>query len=220
MIHGTEEGKNRRRWSTAARTLLCLLLAVCAFAAFSASLGEGEAELYYKETNSQRTLHNVLQGDYRLGIVRFGERYDRYYKTMLEEKGLSYDLVMQFRYRLIMRADSPLAAEADISSEALGRYIEIAHADPYVPSLPLEEVRRAELSGNIARRIFVFERASQFELLARNPETFMWVSPMPQELLDRYGLVQRECVDATREYRDVLINRKKEILRIEEFIGE
>ena len=36
MIHGTEEGKNRRRWSTAARTLLCLLLAVCAFAAFSA----------------------------------------------------------------------------------------------------------------------------------------------------------------------------------------
>ena len=72
-------------------------------------------------------------------------------------------------------------------------YIEIAHADPYVPSLPTAKVVKEELSDNIRRRIFVFERASQFDLLSMNPETFMWMSPAPPTLLERYGLVERQC---------------------------
>jgi hypothetical protein len=55
----------------------------------------------------------------------------------------------------------------------------------------------------------VFERGSQFELLAQNPETFMWVSPIPQALLSRYGLVQRNCDENKRMYKDVLIHRKE-----------
>lgn len=86
--------------------------------------------------------------------------------------------------------------------------IEIAHADPYVPSLPLAEVKKEELPDNTARRICVFERASQFELLSQNKDTFMWVSPVPKELLDRYGLVQRPCAENKRVYKDVLIHRK------------
>ena len=36
----------------------------------------------------------------------------------------------------------------------------------------------------------------------------MWVSPIPQALLDRCGLMQRACPDAGRVYRDVLIHRR------------
>ena len=68
--------------------------------------------------------------------------------------------------------------------------------------------KKEELPDNSQRRIFVFERASQFELLSRNPDTFMWVSPIPQELLDRYGLIQRVCPENTRKYKDVLVHRK------------
>ena len=126
---------------------------------------------------------------------------------MLEEKGLSYEMVTEFSYRLIMSAESPLAEKETITFDDLKDYIEIAHADPYVPSLPLAKVVKEELPDNIERRIFIFERASQFELLCRNPATFMWVSPVPQTLLDRYGLVQKKCKNNKKVYRDMLIYR-------------
>ena len=55
------------------------------------------------------------------------------------------------------------------------------------------------------KRIFVFERGSQFDLLCNNNKIFMWVSPIPDSLLERYNLVQKECVDNTKVYKDVLI---------------
>lgn len=176
-----------------------------AFAEFSKCLSDDPAEIFYKETNSQRTINNVLNRDYKLGIIRYAENYDKYFKTMLEEKGLAYEMVAEFTYVLIMSRDNPLAEKDGITFDDLVPYVEIAHADPYVPSLPLSKVVKEELPDNIDRRIFIFERASQFDLLSENPDTFMWVSPASQKILDRYGLVQKRCVDNKRVYKDVLI---------------
>lgn len=57
-----------------------------AFAEFSKYLSKDAAEVFYKETKSQRTINNMLNHDYKLGIVRYAENYDMYFKTMLEEK--------------------------------------------------------------------------------------------------------------------------------------
>ena len=180
-----------------------------AFARFSRELGsDGEAELFYCETGAMQTLRNLLQEDYKLGILRYAEQYDRSYKSMMEEKGLAYELVTEFRYLLLMSAEGPLARKARIAAGDLTDLIEIAHADPYVPSIPTAEVRRAELQEDVRRRIYVFERASQFELLSQNPQTFMWVSPVPKRLLERYGLVQRACGGNERVYKDVLVHRR------------
>ena len=176
-----------------------------AFAEFSKSLSKDAAEIFYKETNSQRTINNMLNHDYKLGIVRYAENYDMYFKTMLEEKGFTYELITEFTYKIIMSKNSPLAKLDTISSDDLVDYIEIAHADPYVPSMPISKVVKEELSDDIDRRIFVFERTSQFELLSRNLETFMWVSPIPKSLLERYDLVQRECIENRKIYKDLLI---------------
>ena len=177
-----------------------------AFARFSHSLtNEAEAEIIYKETNSLRAIKNILHEDYKLGIIRYAENYDKYFKTMLDEKDMQYEMITEFCYVLAMSRDNPLASAEKITFDALKDYIEIAHADPYVPSLPLSQVRKEELPDNIGRRIFVFERASQFELLSENPETFMWVSPIPQKLLDRYDLVQIPCEENKKIYKDILI---------------
>ena len=178
-----------------------------AFAEFSRSI-DSPAEIFYKETNSQRTINNVLNNDYKLGIIRYAESYDRMFKDMLEEKGLHYEMVSEFTYSLIMSEDSPLAALESIGYDDLAPYIEIAHADPYVPSLPLSKVVKEELPDNTDRRIFIFERASQFDLLSMNNETFMWVSPTPEDVLRRYRLVTRPCRDNERVYKDVLIYRE------------
>ncbi len=176
-----------------------------AFSQFSKSLSKEAAEIFYKETNSQRTIRNMLEHDYKLGIIRYAENYDKYFKAMLEEKGFSYEMVTEFTYSLIMSADNPLSQKETITFDDLTNFIEIAHADPYVPSMPLSKVVKEELPDNIDRRIFIFERASQFDLLSNNPETFMWVSPAPESLLKRYNLVQKKCVDNKKIYKDVLI---------------
>ena len=147
----------------------------------------------------------MLEHDYKLGIIRYAENYDKYFKSMLEEKGFQYELVTEFTYSLIMSADNPLAKKENISYDDLKDYIEIAHADPYGPSMPLSKVVKEELSDNINRRIYIFERASQFDFLDTNPETFMWVSPASEKVLQRYNLVQRTCADNQKIYKDVLI---------------
>ena len=179
-----------------------------AFAEFSKTLTKDSAEIFYKETNSQRTINNLLNRDYKLGIIRYAENYDKYFKAMHEEKGFSYEMVTEFSYKLIMSEDNPLSKKENILFDDLKNYIEIAHADPYVPSLPLSKIVKEELPDNISRRIFIFERASQFDLLSKNPETFMWVSPTPDELLKRYNLVHKDCAENKKVYKDVLIYKK------------
>ena len=178
-----------------------------AFASFSRSLGPDEVEIFYHETNALQAVKNILEVGYNLGIIRYAAGYDGYFKQMLMEKGLTGELVAEFKYTLVMREDSRLASEESIHFSDLSRFIQIAHADPYVPSLPLSAVKREELPET-PRRIFVFERGSQMDLLTGNPETFMWVSPLPEALLDRLRLVQRDCVDNQRLYRDLLIRRR------------
>lgn len=179
-----------------------------AFAEFSKTLTKDAAEIFYKETNSQRTIHNMINHDYKLGIIRYAENYDKYFKAMLDEKGFVYELVNEFSYSIIMSAESSLAQKEVISFDDLADYIEIAHADPYVPSMPLSKVVKEELPDNINRRIYIFERASQFDLLEKNPETFMWVSAVHQSLLDKYNIVQKKCPQNKKIYKDVLIYKQ------------
>lgn len=180
-----------------------------AFASFSLSLGkETDAEVFYKETNSARTIKNITEADYRLGIIRYASHFDRYYKKLLEEKGLTYELIIEFQYVLALGRENPLSKKKEIFFEDLEGGIEIAHADPGMPSVPFTEVKKEEHPYHAGRRIYVFERASQFELLAKNPETFMWVSPVPQKLLDRFGLVQLPCRENMKKYKDLIVHRK------------
>ena len=165
------------------------------------------AEVYYKETNAYRVINNVINEEYNLGILRYYINHDRYFKDIIEKKELKCELINQFKYVLIFNKNSALAENKEIHYSDLKDFIEIAHGDPYVPSLSTNELVKTELSEEVSRRIFVFERASQFELLANNEETFMWVSPVSKRLLDRYGLVQKECIDNTKEYKDLLIYR-------------
>ena len=179
-----------------------------AFTEFTKKIGSESVELFYKETNSSRAINNILHADYNLGIIRYAENYDKYFEQMLEEKGFIGELITKFNYVITMSRHSPLAKLDKIRFRDLQPYIEVAHADPYVPTLSRAQVKKEELPDNIARRILVFERASQFEVLSENHETFMWVSPAPDKLLKRYDLVQKECDENKKIYKDVLIYRK------------
>ena len=201
------DGSHKKRRFSISVPRACYISA--ALTEFSKRIGEGDIEVYYKETNSKKTIRKLIDGEYKLGIIRYSENYDKYYKTMLEEKGLNCELVAEFSYVLIMSRDNPLAQKETITYSDLSDYIEIAHADHYVPTLSASKVFREELPDNIGKRIFVFERASQFDLLAGNPRTFMWVSPASPEILERYNLIERVCEGNKKIYKDVLIYNKE-----------
>ncbi|MGN1095209.1 MAG: LysR family transcriptional regulator, partial [Eubacteriales bacterium] len=180
-----------------------------AFSEFVKKLDKSRfTDIFYKETNSMRAINNIINADYNLGILRYRSSYDRYFKEMLESKGLESELICEFKYILLMSQKSPLASKESICLEDLKPYLEVAHADPYVPTLPMSTVQKEELSDGVEHHIFVFERGSQMELLSSLENTFMWTSPIPKNVLERFGLVQRVCVDAERKYKDVLIRHK------------
>ena len=179
-----------------------------AFAEFTKSLKKNTAEVFYRETNAKHTIQDVANDDYNLGVIRYAANYDRYFKEMLEGSGITYELIAEFTYALIMSREHPLADKDDLTLADLKEYIEITKADSYVPEMSFAAQGEKNIASDVDRRIYIFERASGFDLLSTNTETFMWVSPTPQRILDRYNLVLKKCSENNRVYRDLLIYKK------------
>lgn len=177
-----------------------------AFTGFLNKVGGGQAmDIKIKETNSMETINSVVECEYDMGIVRYPIAYESFFLPLLEEKNLAVHDSWEYNYVLIMSEKSPLVEEKDITEEVLERYIEILHGDNTVPNLSAVNHRKdAELKLH-RRHIYVYERGSQFDILSACPDSYMWVSPMPQEILDRCGLVQRPCPRIKKTNKDVLI---------------
>ncbi|MGI6202935.1 MAG: LysR family transcriptional regulator [Eubacteriales bacterium] len=180
-----------------------------AFLEFIKKLPRDESvEIYYKETNAMRAISNILNADYRMGILRYQTIYDRNFKDMLDDKELMGEFICEFVPVLLMSEHNPLALKEEISPDDLTNFIELSHPDPYVPSLSPVTTRKNETLSEAYRRVFIFERGSQMDILSKHPETFMWVSPIPERLLKMHGLVMRECPSVKRRYRDMLIRKR------------
>lgn len=176
-----------------------------AFAEFSKGITD-PAELIYTEVSSMQALRAVAADEYKLGLVRYADCYENYYSSVISARGLVGQPVGEFPYKIVVSVDSPLAKKETVTPDDLAGLTRIAHADPYLPSPP-SEMKKVGESTAPEHRIFVFERASRFEILSKNPHTYTWVSPIPDDMLDRYHLVERFVDGEERVYRDVLIRR-------------
>lgn len=165
------------------------------------------AEYIYDETNNHNTINNIMENNFNLGIIRYQNVFEEQFLAMLKRKGLKGKLIMEFSHLILVSNKSELADKNTIIMDELAHMIEIAHSDSFVPSLPLEDVLRSEINEKVTKRIFVYERGSQLDLLSGIPNTYMCVSPMPKRILDTYELKQLKCVDDSRKYKDMLIYR-------------
>ena len=169
-----------------------------------------EIEFTFKETNAMRAIRNIAQENYGLGIVRFQTIFERFFDNMLRDKGMKSEFVWEFEYRLLLSEKDPLAHKADLCVDDLSGYMELCHGDPFVPSLPMSDIKKAELNEDVTKRIYLYSRGSQLDLLSCVPNTYMWVSPIAPEQLQRYGLVLRTCAGSKRRiYRDILVSKKE-----------
>ncbi len=193
-----------------------------AFINFSKSLElDQNIEINYRETNNMRAIKNITNEEYSLGIVRFISSYHNYFDLFLESKDIESKFICKFKYQVLMSKDHPLANQ-ELTAENLSNYIEVTHGDPFIPSLNAVDAKRIEFSEKINKRIYVYERGSQFDLLKGNTNTFMRVSGIPASKIELYGLIQKPCVSFDKEYQDFLIYPKKHTFSKieEEFIKE
>lgn len=162
-------------------------------------------EITVNETNDLGTISNVADQGYNMGIIRYPASDEEYYMTMLKNNHLSYETIWEFEYVLVMSKDHPLANKTDISAEDLQQYTKITHGDI---DLPHDRHNSKDKKTSTQNIIYVYERGSQFDLLTNVPTTYMWVSPIPQNLLKKNQLIQRKCSVGNNLYKDVMIFRK------------
>ena len=161
-------------------------------------------ELWVRETSAMETIEDVSEGRGKLGIIRYPLEFEKYYSQVLKENGLEDKLIWKYEPLVLMSENHPLAIREEVLYEDLTEYTEILHGDINLSTA------FSDFNGytGTQNRIYVFERASQISLLQTNMDTYMWVSPMPERILDQNGLIMKRCTDMKRRYRDVLICQK------------
>lgn len=167
---------------------------------------EDSMKVWLRETNTGDTLRDVESGEYGLGIIRYQSLSQKYYERLAGAAGLVMEPVLQYSMGVLMSSRHPLAQRKELAPGDLMDYVEIVHGDGACDSR--RGLERPEKGRKSLRQIFIFERGSQFSLLCENPDTYMWVSPMPRELLKRYSLVEIKDREAGKQYTDALIFRK------------
>lgn len=169
-----------------------------------------EMEINFQETNTIKGINNVTGGEYRLGIIRYPMEHEDYFSSLLNLKGAQTMTVCEFEYLALMSKEHPLARCPQLEYSMLADdYVEILHGDLTNPASAFSREPLAHFDRHGKRRIYVYERGSQFNLLHQVRSTYMWASPLPVEMLDRYGLVQRRCHFIERRYKDLLIYPKE-----------
>ena len=179
-----------------------------AFTRFLAQLDSTRRMLVdYKETNSIGVLQSVLTGGFHLGILRYQIAVEPYFQALFQEQGLLTRHVCEFVYLAAMSRDNPLAKKEELRFDDLKPLTEITHGDSYILT-PARQVPEQEAQVGTDRKIHVYDSMGQLAMLRQIPGTFMMVYPLEDELLERYGLVQKRVTDFAEPCRDVLVYKK------------
>lgn len=179
------------------------------FTAFVSELNMSHGmEITINETNALKTIANVTDRGYNMGIIRYQVSDEDFFNTCLRNNHLEQETIWEFEYVLVMSKQHPLADKPDLSVEDLRNYVKITHGDIDIPHARNVEHLINQHTFMPRKTIYVYERGSQFDLLANVPDTYMWVSPIPNTYLEKNCLVQRACMAENNRYRDVLIYRQ------------
>lgn len=180
----------------------------CAFTSFTKQIDRlSETDIFYNEAGNTKVLKGVLENEYRLGILRYKSEYDNYYKSLLTEKGLSCELITEFSYTVVVNKESPLAKLSAVTTSDLKNYVEIVSSVSDVLSSPGPEEDKAKAREASNCRIYLSESGIPFDILSLNSDTYMWMSPIPSDLLEQYNLVKIQTGSNKPVCKDILIHK-------------
>ncbi|MBR4411906.1 MAG: LysR family transcriptional regulator [Firmicutes bacterium] len=212
MVEHIAEIEKLSRRTDAERTLFKISIPRGSYIASGVTAFVGELpiesglDVTVNETNTLRTISNVADRGYNMGIIRYNVEDEGVFYSRLKNNKLESETLWEFEYVLVMSQEHPLAKKEKIYAEDLQDYIKITHAD--IENHRELDHKNSSTGGKPEKTIYVYERGSQFDLLTNVPTTYMWVSPIPESVLEKNGLVQRVCTDQDNRDKDVLIYRQ------------
>lgn len=163
-----------------------------------------EIDVQWRETAPVQVINDVSRGQASIGILRYACRDEAYFADYLAERALKIEPVWMFEQLLTLPKAHPLCMQPCITLNMLGSCVLIALKEENTPNVPMRSAERRDENG-IERYICVNTRVNQLELTARIPGAYMWCEALPEELLERYGLMQRICAGECGAFKDVLI---------------
>lgn len=177
-----------------------------AFADFVERFSEREhIDIQFHETNAHSAIRHLEAGEIDLGVIRYQTAYEGYIMGQVDSHHFRHELLWEFQQLLLMSASHPLAQEERVNYHQLAGYTELVHGDYQAPSLAYAQVQRDAKLPTSLKRIYIYDRGSQYNLLQRMKGSYMWASPLPPEVLEQNGLVQRICPLSCVANRDVAV---------------
>ncbi|MFI3207245.1 MAG: LysR family transcriptional regulator [Clostridia bacterium] len=179
-----------------------------AFAKTVADLDEHkEFQIQYKETNTIKAIDNILQGNFKLAIVRILTDYMPYFETMLEGKELKHSIVAKFDAKLLL--SDKFYHRDFIEEKTLESFTEICFGDPFIHGLQSTATKRQEFTNGNKKRILVYERSSIMDLLNTVPNSFIWLSDLGEDVMKANNLKFVELISKQKKnYSDILVYKK------------
>ncbi len=157
----------------------------------------GELEVTIRECHARQALQMLTVGEAELGVLRFRSEYLDYFDEQTAEREFSFQVLGRFKYELVLPRDHPLARREEIHMEDLTEYPQIIHGDAQRPRVRTEDTA--------CRTIYTVDRMAQLQLLQTIWGVYTWLPPMPEQYLQRWGLIQKPCEDNTVVYQDALV---------------
>lgn len=162
-----------------------------------------EMTVNFNETNSLNVIHEVANGNAEIGIIRCQNIHENFFVSLLKSKNLIFEPLWEFKMLLTFSENHPLALKKKIKAEMLKKYIEIIQGDI---KIPVEKNNKTINSYQTSpQSISVYDRGSHINLLVNVNEAFMWVPILPENILKRNRLTQRECTDLQIITKDILV---------------
>ena len=180
-----------------------------AYAEFCAQVSmEQELELRVKEADFLQGATLICDGEVSFGVLRVPAEYLQYFQGFLADKDLCFQTLWQWNSVVLMNASHALAKIGEFSCDRLLDFVEITGEESALPTLPGAE----PTAKGKGRTVTASNGEMLLALTGEIPNGYLWTSPLPDELLTRYGLVQRICRDAGKEFCDLLVYPKDYLL--------
>ena len=180
-----------------------------AFASFSQALAPQEQMLLeYCETDTAKTVQNILGNTCKLGLIEYPKRYAKYFEAFAAEKNLFMEPIASFVPVAVFSAQAPLADAQKLTRQQLLPYSEVCFSPSDAAALPWMAHKEQQGLG-AAGKITVSDRAGLYALLCKNTSAYHLCAPMGQGLLQCLGLIQKTVFGEEDAYLHAMIYRRE-----------
>ncbi len=177
-----------------------------AFAEFAGEFNsKRQVDIHFKESDAISSISAVSHGELDVAVIRFQSNCGEYFYRLIEDNQLSFEEIWSFPMGLMMSLRHPLCEQPRVYYHMLSGYTEIVHGDYQLPPIAFSQINKNAAFNAPMKRIYVYDRGSQYDLLQRVTGAYMWVSPVPEDVLKQHKLIIKDCLHANLINTDLAI---------------